>query len=223
VWEPASDPGPDDAPGYVIADGSHDSCWRQHGMDFVGYPLVDTGRTYEHQGVERPVYERTSYFFWPKTTHLLVHGLRLQGEATSSDFLDGEWVNPDVDNLTGIWAFLVAIASLRHCSGETGPLVVGLDTRFTYYRPTKPDDKEELKNNRTGLTQTQQRRQTVWYRFNTEGVVMAYAITRGRPGSSLDWTNSGFRLTREQHLGLCGVSIGKIRDELVGIDGISWW
>jgi hypothetical protein len=228
-WQPVvGDSESDDAPGYVIADGNHDSCWRMHGMDFVGYPMVNTGRTWEHDGVDHPVFERTSHFFWPKTTHLLVHGVQFQGEVDDRardrypGMTDGEWFNTGSD-LHGIWALLVAIASLRSCAGKTGPFVVGLDTRITYYRPSKPGDKEEYRNNRTGLTQTQQRRQTVWYRFDAEGRVMAYAVKKGRPGLSLDWTNAGFRLNREQHLSLCGVSVGKIRSGMVGIDGISWW
>lgn len=221
------------APGYVIANGAHDSCWRDHGMQMEGYPRIDTGRTWhrEDTGWSGKVYDQTRYFYWPKAVTVRVHRVTLKGpvhyvygkppadrQALLDAQQDGEWVNPDPEGLTGPWALLVALAHLYHCAGHEGPLQMGLDTTYVYYRPTKPEDTDRT-NGRTGLTETQRRRDTVWYRFDSEGMVTA--VGQGHVKWEVEWEDcTPFRLTREEHLRRLGASEKKIRDNLVGIDSM---
>jgi len=218
------------APGYVVADGAHDSCWRDHGMEYQGYPRIDTGRTWKRDdnGWTGKVYDQTNYFYWPKAATVRVYSVRLDGEIKSQwgselpeGICNGEWVNPDPDTLTGPWAVLAATGALYHCSGEEGPLEFGLDTRVEYFKVTEPGDDPEALHGRLKLTQTTSFRDTLWVRLNNEGKVTATG--KGRVSWEVEWADAEepFTLTRELHLRLLGVSETKIKAGLVGFR--SWW
>ena len=219
-----------DAPGFVVADGCHDSCWRDNGMTYEGLPRIDTGRTWEREdmGTSGKVFENTRYFWWPKAETVRVYSVKIEGPAGNmwggdpeANVCDGEWVNPEPETLTGSWALLAAMASLYHCSGAEGPLELGLDSRYEYFKVTKPTDKDGLKNNRTGLTQTQSRRETQWYRFNSEGMVTHVGDSGSWNKRNLNWVEAPdgpFRLTRETHLRFLGASARKIKAGLVGLN-----
>ena len=219
------------APGFVITNGCHDSCWRDHGMTLRGWPRVFRNFYEDRNGEQAKNYTDTVYFPWYKAEDVRVYSVKISGptkgfwgEAPDPTLCDSEWVNPDPENLVGVWALIAATASLRHCAGKKAPSDVwqiSFDSSFDYYRPTKDSDPEGVRNNRTGKTKTSSRRNTAHYRFNREGMVVAVGkeIKKKPFGWDVIWTETEepFYLDRETHLRNVKCSAKKIKDGMVGI------
>lgn len=111
-----------EAPGFVISSGAHDSCWRDHGTQTRGWPNIPTNMYTDQQGVERQNFTDTRYFDIYNDSILSVNGISIKGPtgeagwqseesaAQWKTFTDGTWVNDT--GLTGAWAVFYGMSKL---------------------------------------------------------------------------------------------------------------
>ena len=206
------------APGFVIASGCHDSEWRTHATETRGNPVVGT--------------ELTQHFEHRAQT-IKVHSIKVAGptggtwgskDGAWDAFTDGEWVNPDPDNLTGVWALYAGAGVLSATTtGNPDALRVDFNTVIQYYR--RHDLTKELvsKADRWGRVKTSEKRAHVGFQFDADGTVIATGKNLTETGSvRFEWAEAEepFILDRETHLRLCGVSEAKIRGDLADIINI---
>lgn len=122
------DPGPmNTAPGFVIADGRHDSCWRDNACRVSGYPRVPRN-TYPSDGKNRINFEMTSWFPIYDNPTITTKNISIVGPVGTESFLskmgaesfkhftDGTWEN-DV-GLTGPWAIYHGMSKLAQAVGK---------------------------------------------------------------------------------------------------------
>ena len=178
--------------GTVIDEGSHDSCWRGHGMKLDGHPRIEETWK-DDEGNEHKTTKPTTHFDKFKARTVRVHSVSIQGPAAEHSKIevkDGVWVNPDPEGLTGIYALLVALGSLAHCADRPAPLTIPLDTSLRYFRDAKQKDLNHPKLNRKHhLVATMDRRKTQWVQIDAEGRVCAFASPDpDRPSRPATWT-----------------------------------
>jgi len=128
------------APGFVIANGSHDSCWRDNATRLQGYPYVQDGTWKTDQGVEVPNMFPTVHYQIYHDTTVKVLGISVKGPTSEGGwtdpasvqkykaYTDGEWKNDT--NLTGAWALLYGMSKLSKTVGKED-LDLRLDVTFS--------------------------------------------------------------------------------------------
>jgi hypothetical protein len=151
-WVPAADLKPDDvqetkygepivAPGYVISNGSHDSCWRDNATRLHGFPMVETGKYTDQEGKERSRYEPTYYWkHFREYDTIKVLGMKIEGPVAArgwgdqafydqiASYKDGAWLNDT--ELTGPWAIIYGMSKLVSVVNQD-ELIIRIDGSFS--------------------------------------------------------------------------------------------
>ena len=208
------------APGYVVASGSHDSCWRDNALTLEGCPrTLPEGAEYR---------ERTVWMRSMRIKEIIVHSMKVEGPTGGmwkkdipkwEKFTDGEWVNPAPVSLTGAWAVITGLACLYKTTAATEPLQVDLDTSLQYYREAKDGEDAD----RWGRVRTSEKRITVAYKIDHDGELLTVGHDRRKVGLPLwDWSpvNIEGPISRSKHLGFCKVPAGKQLKGLVDINSM---
>ncbi len=131
------------APGFVIADGSHDSCWRDNASTLRGYPLIPKNCWRSPDGGRRQInYEATNWCSIRMDTVIKVRKISVLGPVETrpgwtdaetlekfAHYTDGVWVNDT--GLTGQWAIFHGLSKLAHTVGQQ---VLGLRIRGRFDR-----------------------------------------------------------------------------------------
>lgn len=98
------------APGFVIADGCHDSCWRGNAVKLSGRPYQGEHRERTHYLPNDQPIEEVQVIRVGLEGRMSARWLKEHPELLPDD--EVEWVNGNPTDLTGAWAIYTALAEL---------------------------------------------------------------------------------------------------------------